>query len=164
MQTAFAAAEPRGKVPFYRHLYVQVLTAIAAGVLLGHFYPELGASLKPLGDAFIKLVKMVIAPVIFLTVTTGIAGVSDLKKVGRVAGKAMIYFLVFSTLALIVGLVVSNIVQPGAGMHIDAATLDPSKVATFTEKAHDTTIVGFLLNIIPDTITCLLYTSDAADE
>ncbi|ESZ75471.1 C4-dicarboxylate ABC transporter [Mesorhizobium sp. L103C105A0] len=153
MQPAFAAAEPRGKLPFYRHLYVQVLTAIAAGVLLGHFYPELGASLKPLGDAFIKLVKMVIAPVIFLTVTTGIAGVSDLKKVGRVAGKAMIYFLVFSTLALVVGMVVSNVVQPGAGMHINAATLDPSKVATFTEKAHDTTIVGFLLNIIPDTIT-----------
>ncbi|CDX13486.1 C4-dicarboxylic acid, orotate and citrate transporter [Mesorhizobium sp. ORS 3359] len=153
MQTAIAAAEPRGKVPFYRHLYVQVLVAIAAGILLGHFYPDLGASLKPLGDAFIKLVKMVIAPVIFLTVATGIAGVSDLHKVGRVAGKAMIYFLVFSTLALIVGLVVSNVIQPGAGMHINPATLDASKVSTFTEKAHDTTIVGFLMNIIPDTIT-----------
>ncbi|WP_208866451.1 dicarboxylate/amino acid:cation symporter [Mesorhizobium sanjuanii] len=153
MQTAFAAAEPRGKLPFYRHLYVQVLAAIAAGVLLGHFYPETGEALKPLGDAFIKLVKMVIAPVIFLTVATGIAGVSDLQKVGRVAGKAMIYFLVFSTLALVVGLVVSNVVQPGAGMHINPATLDPSKVATFAEKAHDSTIVGFLMNIIPDTIT-----------
>ncbi|MCV3210927.1 dicarboxylate/amino acid:cation symporter [Mesorhizobium sp. YC-39] len=153
MQTAFAAAEPRGKLPFYRHLYVQVLAAIAAGVLLGHFYPETGEALKPLGDAFIKLVKMVIAPVIFLTVATGIAGVSDLHKVGRVAGKAMIYFLVFSTLALVVGLVVSNVVQPGAGMHINPATLDPTKVATFAEKAHDTTIVGFLMNIIPDTIT-----------
>ncbi|TJW92380.1 MAG: cation:dicarboxylase symporter family transporter, partial [Mesorhizobium sp.] len=92
MQTAFAAAEPRGKLPFYRHLYVQVLAAIAAGVLLGHFYPEIGEAMKPFGDAFIKLVKMVIAPVIFLTVATGIAGVSDLQKVGRVAGKAMIYF------------------------------------------------------------------------
>ncbi|GLS38692.1 C4-dicarboxylate transport protein [Mesorhizobium tianshanense] len=153
MQTAFAAAEPRGKLPFYRHLYVQVLAAIAAGVLLGHFYPETGEALKPLGDAFIKLVKMVIAPVIFLTVATGIAGVSDLQKVGRVAGKAMIYFLAFSTLALVVGLVVSNVVQPGAGMHINPATLDPTKVATFAEKAHDTTIVGFLMNIIPDTIT-----------
>ncbi|CCV08233.1 C4-dicarboxylic acid, orotate and citrate transporter [Mesorhizobium metallidurans STM 2683] len=153
MQTAFAAAEPRGKLPFYRHLYVQVLAAIAAGVLLGHFYPETGEALKPLGDAFIKLVKMVIAPVIFLTVATGIAGVSDLHKVGRVAGKAMIYFLVFSTLALVVGLVVSNVVQPGAGMHINPATLDPTKVATFAEKAGDTTIVGFLMNIIPDTIT-----------
>jgi aerobic C4-dicarboxylate transport protein len=153
MQTAIAAAEPRGKLPFYRHLYVQVLAAIAAGVLLGHFYPETGEAMKPFGDAFIKLVKMVIAPVIFLTVATGIAGVSDLQKVGRVAGKAMIYFLAFSTLALVVGLVVSNVVQPGTGMHINPATLDPTKVATFAEKAHDTTIVGFLMNIIPDTIT-----------
>jgi aerobic C4-dicarboxylate transport protein len=153
MQTAIAAAESRGKLPFYRHLYVQVLAAIAAGVLLGHFYPETGEAMKPFGDAFIKLVKMVIAPVIFLTVATGIAGVSDLQKVGRVAGKAMIYFLAFSTLALVVGLVVSNVVQPGTGMHINPATLDPTKVATFAEKAHDTTIVGFLMNIIPDTIT-----------
>jgi len=131
MQTAFAAAELRGKVPFYRHLYVQVLAAIAAGILLGHYYPEIGASIKPLGDAFIKLVKMVIAPVIFLTVATGIAGVSDLQKVGRVAGKAMIYFLVFSTLALVVGLVVSNIVQPGAGMHINPPPLDAQAVASY---------------------------------
>ena len=152
MQPAFAAAEPRGKVPLYRHLYVQVLVAIAAGMLLGHFYPELGASLKPLGDAFIKLVKMIIAPVIFLTVSTGIAGMRDLQKVGRVAGKAMIYFLVFSTLALVVGLVVANVVQPGAGMHIDPATLDATAVATYAAKAHDTTVVGFLMNIIPDTI------------
>src|SRR5438876_323442 len=148
MQISTSAAEPRRKVPLYRQLYLQVLVAIAAGILLGHFYPEIGASLKPLGDAFIKLVKMIIAPVIFLTVATGIAGMSDLQKVGRVAGKAMIYFLVFSTLALAVGLVVSNVIQPGAGMHINPATLDPSKVATFTEKAHDTTIVGFLMNII----------------
>ncbi len=98
----------------YRHLYVQVLAAIIAGMLIGHFWPDFGASLKPLGDAFIKLVKMIIAPVIFLTVATGIAGMSDLKKVGRVAGKAMIYFLCFSTLALIVGMVVGNILQPGA--------------------------------------------------
>ncbi|MET2832000.1 dicarboxylate/amino acid:cation symporter [Mesorhizobium shangrilense] len=160
MQTAFAAAEARGKVPFYRHLYVQVLTAIAAGILLGHYYPDIGASMKPLGDAFIKLVKMVIAPVIFLTVATGIAGVSDLQKVGRVAGKAMIYFLVFSTLALVVGLVVSNIVQPGAGMHINPATLDAKSVASYAEKAHDSTIVGFLMNIIPDTITSAFAQGD----
>ena len=160
MQTAFAAAETRGKVPFYRHLYVQVLAAIAAGILLGHYYPEIGASMKPLGDAFIKLVKMVIAPVIFLTVATGIAGVSDLQKVGRVAGKAMIYFLVFSTLALVVGLVVSNIVQPGAGMHINPATLDAKSVASYAEKAHDSTIVGFLMNIIPDTITSAFAQGD----
>jgi aerobic C4-dicarboxylate transport protein len=130
MDASFATAEPGGKKPFYRQLYVQVLAAIAAGILLGHFYPELGANLKPLGDAFIKLVKMIIAPVIFLTVATGIAGMSDLQKIGRVAGKAMIYFLVFSTLALAVGLVVSNVVQPGAGMHIDVSTLDTSKITT----------------------------------
>jgi aerobic C4-dicarboxylate transport protein len=152
MGVALPVAQPRGKVPFYRLLYVQVLTAIAAGILLGHFYPDIGTSLKPLGDAFIKLVKMIIAPVIFLTVATGIAGMSDLQKVGRVAGKAMLYFLVFSTLALAVGLVVANVVQPGAGMHIDPATLDAKAVATYTAKAHDATVTGFLMNIIPNTI------------
>ncbi|KQR69054.1 dicarboxylate/amino acid:cation symporter [Rhizobium sp. Leaf341] len=144
--------EPQAKLPFYRHLYFQVLTAIIAGILLGHFYPQLGTQLKPLGDAFIKLVKMIIAPVIFLTVTTGIAGMSDLKKVGRVAGKAMLYFLTFSTLALAVGLVVANVVQPGAGMHITAASLDATAVETYTAKAHEASIVGFLMNIIPQTI------------
>ena len=143
---------PEGRQPFYKHLYVQVLAAIIAGILLGHFHPEIGAQLKPLGDAFIKLVKMIIAPVIFLTVATGIAGMSDMKKVGRVAGKAMLYFFTFSTLALIVGLVVANVVQPGAGMHIDPATLDAAAVATYTEKAHDSSITGFLMNIIPKTI------------
>jgi aerobic C4-dicarboxylate transport protein len=152
MQIDTAGHAPQGRQPFYKHLYVQVLAAIAAGILLGHFYPEIGAQLKPLGDAFIKLVKMIIAPVIFLTVATGIAGMSDMKKVGRVAGKAMLYFLTFSTLALIVGLIVANVVQPGAGMHIDPATLDAKAVATYTEKAHDSTIVGFLMNIIPTTI------------
>ncbi|WP_244615553.1 MULTISPECIES: dicarboxylate/amino acid:cation symporter [Rhizobium] len=133
-------------------MYVQVLTAIAAGILLGHFYPQVGASMQPLGDAFIKLVRMVIAPVIFLTVTTGIAGMSDLKKFGRVVGKALLYFLIFSTLALVVGLVVSNVLQPGAGMHINAATLDTKAVNTYAAQAHDATIIGFLMNIIPDTI------------
>lgn len=142
----------KGKKPFYTHLYVQVLAAIAAGILLGHFYPEFGTQLKPLGDAFIKLVKMIIAPVIFLTVATGIAGMSDLQKVGRVAGKAMLYFLTFSTLALIIGLIVANVVQPGAGMNIDPASLDPAAVATFAAKAHEQSIVGFLTNIIPTTI------------
>ncbi|MCQ1838457.1 dicarboxylate/amino acid:cation symporter [Neorhizobium galegae] len=152
MNATISDVPTRDKLPFYRHLYFQVLVAIAAGILLGHFYPDVGASLKPLGDAFIKLVKMIIAPVIFLTVATGIAGMADLQKVGRVAGKAMIYFLAFSTLALAVGLLVSNIVQPGAGMHIDPATLDAKAVATYTAKAHDATITGFLMNIIPDTI------------
>jgi len=146
------STQPRAPVPLYRQLYVQVLTAIVIGMLIGHFWPDFGASLKPLGDAFIKLVKMIIAPVIFLTVATGIAGMSDLKKVGRVAGKAMLYFLTFSTLALIVGLIVGNVLQPGAGMNIDPASLDGKAVAAYATKAHETTITGFLMNIIPDTI------------
>jgi len=108
--------------------------------------------MKPLGDAFIKLVKMIIAPVIFLTVATGIAAMTDLQKVGRVVGKAMIYFLTFSTLALIVGLVVSNIVQPGHGMNIDPSTLDPSSIQGYVQQAHDSTLTGFLMNIIPATL------------
>ncbi|MGO6669281.1 dicarboxylate/amino acid:cation symporter [Rhizobium ruizarguesonis] len=147
-----AVAGSKGKKPFYTHLYVQVLAAIAAGILLGHFYPEFGTQLKPLGDAFIKLVKMIIAPVIFLTVATGIAGMSDLQKVGRVAGKAMLYFLTFSTAALIIGMIVANVVQPGAGMNIDPASLDPAAVASYAAKAHEQSIVGFLTNIIPTTI------------
>ncbi|WP_320197702.1 dicarboxylate/amino acid:cation symporter [Agrobacterium sp. rho-13.3] len=147
-----AVASSHVKLPFYRHLYFQVLVAIAAGIALGHFYPALGEQLKPLGDGFIRLVKMIIAPVIFLTVATGIAGMNDMKKVGRVAGKAMIYFLTFSTLALVVGLIVANVVQPGAGMNIDPSTLDGKAVATYAAKAHEQTITGFLMNIIPTTI------------
>ncbi|ATN35348.1 C4-dicarboxylate transporter DctA [Rhizobium sp. ACO-34A] len=152
MNIPSAAPISGAKQPFYKHLYVQVLAAIIAGILLGHFYPDIGTQLKPLGDAFIKLVKMIIAPVIFLTVSTGIAGMTDMKKVGRVAGKAMLYFLTFSTLALAVGLVVANVIQPGSGMHIDPASLDAKAVASYAEKAHDSTIVGFLMNIIPTTI------------
>lgn len=148
--TAVAASHAR--MPFYKHLYFQVIVAIIAGIALGHFSPVLGEQLKPLGDAFIKLVKMIIAPVIFLTVATGIAGMNDMKKVGRVAGKAMIYFLTFSTLALIVGLVVANIVKPGAGMNIDPATLDGAAVANYAAKAHEQSITAFLMNIIPSTI------------
>ncbi|KRA60080.1 C4-dicarboxylate transporter [Caulobacter sp. Root655] len=137
---------------FYQHLYFQVLAAIVLGATIGHFWPHVGESLKPLGDGFIKLVKMIIAPVIFLTVVTGIAGMRDLDKVGRVALKAFIYFLVFSTLALIIGLVVANVVHPGAGMNIDPASLDSHAVASYASKAHDQTIVGFLLHVIPDTV------------
>lgn len=146
------APPPKGKLPFYRHLYVQVLFAIAAGAAIGHFWPHIGESLKPLGDGFIKLVKMIIAPVIFLTVATGIAGMKELASVGRVAGKAFAYFLFFSTLALIVGLIVANVVQPGAGLNIDPATLDAGAVASYSEKAHDSSLTGFLLSIIPDTM------------
>ncbi|MFZ3482395.1 dicarboxylate/amino acid:cation symporter [Sphingomonas sp. 3-13AW] len=137
---------------WYRHLYLQVLVAIFAGVTLGHFYPETGAAMKPLGDAFIKLVKMIIAPVIFLTIVTGIAGMRDLGSVGRVAAKAFGYFLFFSTFALIVGLIVANVIRPGAGMDIDPATLDASKVAVYAAKAHETSLVGFLMAMIPETI------------
>lgn len=143
---------PLKKQKFYQILYVQVIFAIVVGILLGHFYPEMGEKMKPLGDAFIKIVKMIIAPVIFLTVVTGIAGMNNMKRVGRVAGKAFAYFLTFSTLALIVGMVVANIVQPGVGLNIDPATLDASKVDTYVTKAKDSSVVGFLMNIIPDTI------------
>lgn len=156
--TAVAASHVR--MPFYRHLYFQVLVAILAGILLGHFWPSIGEQLKPLGDGFIRLVKMIIAPVIFLTVATGIAGMNDMKKVGRVAGKAMIYFLTFSTLALVVGLIVANVVQPGAGMNIDPASLDATAVATYADKAHEQTITGFLMNIIPTTIVGAFASGD----
>jgi aerobic C4-dicarboxylate transport protein len=140
------------KAPWYSHLYFQVLVAITAGALIGYFYPALGESLKPLGDAFIKLVKMVIGPVIFLTIVTGIAGMTDLKTFGRATAKAFAYFLTFSTLALIIGLIVANLFQPGAGMNIDPASLDATKVSDYAAKAHETTIVGFLSAIIPDTV------------
>ncbi len=137
--------------PWYRRLYLQVLIAITLGIIVGHFFPALGVGLKPLGDAFIKLVKMVIAPVIFLTVSTGIARIGDSGEVGRVFGKALIYFLTVSTLALAIGLVVANVIQPGVGLNIDPASLDPKAVAEFTAKGHEQTVTGFLLNIIPTT-------------
>jgi aerobic C4-dicarboxylate transport protein len=152
MKTITQTAPSRPK-RFYEHLYAQVLTAIVLGAAIGHFWPEVGESLKPLGDAFIKLVKMVIAPVIFLTVVTGIAGMRDLGKFGRVVLKAFVYFFTFSTLALVLGMVVANVVHPGAGMNIDPATLHSDKVADYAAKAHETTIVGFLSNIIPVTVT-----------
>ena len=157
---AHHAPKPHHARKFYHHLYFQVIVAIIAGSLLGHFYPDFGASLKPLGDAFIKLVKMVIAPVIFLTVVTGIAGMRDMGKVGRVAGKAMIYFLTFSTLALIIGLIVANVVQPGAGLNIDPKTLDPKAVATYAAKAHDASIINFLMDIIPATPVSAMANGD----
>ena len=125
--------------------------AIVAGGLIGHFAPETGVALKPLGDAFIRLVKMIIAPVIFLTIVTGIAGMRNLASVGRVAGKAFAYFLCFSTIALIVGLVVANVVQPGAGMNIPA-TLETGAVDDYVQKAKDQTITSFLIGIIPETV------------
>ncbi|MEG0170494.1 MAG: dicarboxylate/amino acid:cation symporter [Acinetobacter sp.] len=143
---------PKKPQKFYQILYVQVIFAIVAGILLGHFFPDFGESLKPLGDAFIKMVKMIIAPVIFLTVVTGIAGMKNLGSVGRVTAKAMIYFLTFSTLALVIGLIVGNVIQPGDGLNIDPSTLHSAKVDEYAAKAHDSTITGFLMNIIPDTL------------
>ncbi|MBD2797551.1 dicarboxylate/amino acid:cation symporter [Xenorhabdus sp. 18] len=140
------------KTPLYKILYVQVIFAILLGIALGHFYPDIGESLKPLGDAFIKIVKMIIAPVIFLTIVTGIAGMNDIKAVGNVVGKSMLYFLTFSTLALFIGLVVANIIRPGDGLNISPDSLDSSKVIGYVEKAHESSIVGFLMNIIPDTV------------
>ncbi|TAJ74785.1 MAG: dicarboxylate/amino acid:cation symporter [Phenylobacterium sp.] len=138
--------------PLWTQLYVQVLVAIALGALIGHFWPATGEALKPLGDAFIKLVKMIIAPVIFLTVVTGIAGMRDIGKVGGVALKAFAYFFTVSSFALVVGLTVANVVQPGAGMHIDPASLDAEAVKGYAAKSHDMTVVGFLMDIIPTTV------------
>jgi len=136
----------------HQHLYVQVLTAISLGILLGYFYPDTAVSMKPLGDGFIKLIKMIIAPIIFCTVVTGIAGMQELDKVGRVGVKALLYFEVVSTLALIIGLLVVHIIQPGAGMNIDASTLDTKGLAAYTEVAKNHSTVDFLLNIIPSTV------------
>ncbi|WP_336987245.1 dicarboxylate/amino acid:cation symporter [Altererythrobacter aquiaggeris] len=147
---AAVAAVP-AREPLYRKLYFQVVVAIIIGALLGHLYPEFGSSLKPLGDGFIALVKMIIAPVIFVTVATGIAGMKDMSAVGSVAGKAMVYFLFFSTLALIIGLIVANVVQPGAGLNIDPATLDTTAVEAYADTAQEQTITAFLLAIIPTT-------------
>ncbi len=136
----------------HHHLYVQVLFAISLGVLLGHFYPDLATQMKPLGDGFIKLIKMIIAPIIFCTVVTGIAGMQDMGKAGRIGGKALLYFEVVSTLALVIGLIVVHTLQPGAGMNIDVSTLDTSGISTYTEKAKNHSTVEFLLNVIPNTV------------
>jgi aerobic C4-dicarboxylate transport protein len=140
------------KKPFYKILYVQVLFAIACGVLLGTFFPTDGVAMKPLGDSFIKLIKMIIAPVIFCTVVSGIAGMQDVKKIGRVGGKALLYFEVVSTFALVIGLFVANILRPGAGFNADPATLDTKAIAEFTEKAKHQSTTDFLMNIIPNTV------------
>src|SRR6188472_2218271 len=115
--------------PFYKSLYFQVITAIVIGVVLGHFWPETGAAMKPLGDGFIKLIKMIIAPIIFCTVVVGIAGMEDMKKVGKTGAYALLYFEIVSTIALVVGLIIVNTVKPGVGMNIDPTTLDTKSVA-----------------------------------
>ncbi|CAI3808380.1 C4-dicarboxylate transport protein 2 [Pseudomonas sp. MM221] len=138
--------------PLYKSLYVQVIVAITIGILLGHYYPETGVALKPLGDGFVKLIKMVIAPIIFCTVVSGIAGMQSMKSVGKTGGYALLYFEIVSTIALIIGLVVVNVVKPGAGMHIDVTTLNASSVAAYAAAGAQQTTVGFLLNVIPNTV------------
>jgi aerobic C4-dicarboxylate transport protein len=146
--------------PWYRILYLQVLIAVVAGVLVGHLAPDLGKSLKPLGDAFIKLVKMLIAPIIFCTVVHGVASMSDLKKLGRVGGKSLLYFEVVSTVALIIGLVVVNLWKPGAGFNVDPKTLDPGASQSYVENARSLTTTQFLLNIIPNTFLGAFVSGD----
>jgi aerobic C4-dicarboxylate transport protein len=142
-----ATAPPAGRS--YRLLYVQVLVAIGAGILLGYFYPAAGEAMKPLGDGFIRLIKMLIAPIIFCTVVTGIAGMEQMKQVGRTGGLALLYFEVVSTLALVIGLVIVNMVKPGAGMHVDAASLDAGALAQYTGPGRMQGTTDFLLNVIP---------------
>ena len=152
MHVPAASPVPTKPLPFYRQLYFQVVVAIILGAVLGHYEPLVGEKMKPLGDAFINLVKMIIAPVIFLTIVTGIAGMTHLRTVGRVFAKAMAYFMFFSTLALVVGMIVAHVVQPGAGMNINPADLDQTAVNSYVEKSHDLTLVGFAMDIIPKTL------------
>ncbi|HTJ63554.1 MAG TPA: dicarboxylate/amino acid:cation symporter [Alphaproteobacteria bacterium] len=148
-QSAVRRKAPAG-TPLHRILYIQVLVAIVLGALIGWFDPDVGVALQPLGDGFVKLIKMMIAPIIFCTVVSGIAGVSSLNKVGRVGGKALVYFEIVSTVALAIGLLVGNFVRPGAGF--PAVGADAGKVAQYTGRAHEQGIVPFLMNIIPDTV------------
>src|SRR6266581_2547022 len=149
-----------GSRPWYTVLYIQVIIAILIGVAVGYFFPGTGVALKPLGDGFIQLIKMMIAPVIFCTVVHGIASMSDLKKVGRVGIKTLVYFEAVSTLALVIGLLVGEIVRPGSGFNIDPATLDPKAVSSYVTRAKEEGIVAHLFAIIPDTFFGALARGD----
>lgn len=138
--------------PLYRSLYFQVVTAIILGVGLGHFYPDTGAAMKPLGDGFIKLIKMIIAPIIFCTVVVGIAGMEDMKKVGKTGGLALLYFEVVSSIALVVGLAMVNFIAPGAGMNVDPSALDTKGIAAYTGPGKMQSTTDFLLNVIPSSV------------
>jgi aerobic C4-dicarboxylate transport protein len=150
-QATTAGSIPQHK-PFFRSLYFQVLLAILAGVLLGHYYPQVGEQMKPLGDAFIKMIKMIIAPIIFCTVVHGIASMQDMRKVGRVGLKALIYFEVVTTLALIIGLAIANTLRPGAGMNVDPTTIDTRSIQGFVAKSKEQSTLQFLMDIIPNTV------------
>lgn len=144
-----APAQPK---PWYKALYIQVIVAIAIGITLGHFQPKFSIELKVLGDLFISLVKMIIAPVIFITVSAGLASMNNMKTVGRVTGKAFIYFLTFSTLALIIGMIVANVVHPGGGMNIDPKTLDPKAIQDYVDASKEHTLTHFILDIVPKSL------------
>jgi aerobic C4-dicarboxylate transport protein len=143
--------DPKSR-PLYKSLYFQVITAILIGVLVGHFFPHTGTAMKPFGDGFIRLIKMIIAPIIFCTVVVGIAGMEDMKKVGKTGGLALMYFEVVSAIALVVGLVIINVLRPGAGMNIDAGSLDPKAIAAYTAPGKMQGTVDFFFNIIPSTV------------
>src|SRR6187397_2298472 len=151
-QPSFRTGVSMRGTPLYRSLYFQVITAIVLGAALGHFWPETGAAMKPLGDGFIKLIKMIIAPIIFCTVVVGIAGMEDMKKVGKTGGLALLYFEIVSSIALIVGLVIINLVGPGNGMNVDASQLDTKGIAAYTKPGQMQGTVDFLLNVIPNTV------------
>ena len=145
---------------YLKVLYIQVLLAIVTGILIGHFYPTIGVALKPLGDGFIKLIKMMIAPIIFCTIVTGIAGMQNTKKVGRVGLKAILYFEIVTTLALIIGLIVINVLKPGVGMNIDPSSLDTKSVENYITESKSQSVGDFLMHIIPDNIVNALSTSN----
>lgn len=147
-----AAAAATKKTPLLGHLYLQVLLAIAFGVLIGHFFPKFGEQLKPLGEVFIKAIKMMIAPIIFCTVVHGIASMSDMKKVGRVGLKAIVYFELVTTLALVIGLIVVELMRPGAGMNVDPKTLDVASVQGIVTKAKEQSVADFFMHIVPATV------------
>jgi len=152
MSKNIATSNINNKTPWYKHLYVQVLIAIIVGVLFGHFAPDAGTQMKPLGDTFIKVIRLLIAPIVFCTIVSGIANMKSLKNIGKIGIKALLYFEILTTLALIIGLVSVNIMQPGAGMHINPATLDAKAISSYTQAAHDQSVVGFLTHIIPETV------------
>lgn len=151
-QTLPIPAATQTRPAWYTSLYVQVLTAIAIGVLLGHFAPQTGEAMKPLGDGFIRLIKMIIAPIIFCTVVVGIAGMDDMKKVGKTGGMALLYFEIVSTIALVIGLIVVNVIKPGEGMHIDPHSLDTKSIAAYVGPHKMATTTEFLMNIIPTSV------------
>src|SRR6267378_1724923 len=154
VQTSPVIAGPRStKLPFYRVLWVQVLFAMALAIVLGYVDPARAVALKPLGDAFIRVITMIITLIIFCTVVTGIAGMENLKKVGRVGGMALLYFEVVSTIALLIGLVVGNVVRPGSGFNVNVATLDAKSVADYAGQAKSQTVTEFLMHIVPTTVT-----------